>query len=214
MSVKTWITALVRGGKDDEYAEISKTGDLYVAAGLPPLTELARRYGIVQAMNTSALAGLVVRPSTTSNITLFNKATSPNTLVLVRAYAFNLVSTAAENYFSLWLCSHPVGMTAPSTADIAVRNWTNGKAAGDGGHTILDVAETVVDDGWFPWGPIGRSEAVGVLPSGAVDARLDGAILVPPGAGISGQVVAGVTGQTFTMGFAWIPVPKDLLPIS
>lgn len=214
MSVQAILRGILRGSTTEQNYQISPSGGMYVAAELPPLAELARKYGIVQAMTTAGVAAVVVRPSTLSLATLYNRPTSPYILVIVGAYAFNLVSTAATAFWSIWLCSHPVGMAAPAGNNISVRNWTNGKAAGDGGHTIFDTDEAVADDGWFPWGGIGQSEATGVLPSGAVQAPTEGAILVPPGAGISGQVVSSLVGDTFTFGFRWIPVPKELLPIA
>jgi len=170
----------------------------------------AKGYGF-QVMSTGAVAALVVRPSTLSAITLYNaEAGGGKIYVIERVMAFNLVSTAAAAFWSIWLCSHPVNMTAPTGNNITIRNNTRGVAAG-GSSSILDTAETVADDGWFPWGPIGQSEATGVLPSGAVSAEVGGRIMVPPGAGLSVQVVSSAVGQTFTHGIHWFEVPQSEL---
>jgi len=95
-----------------------------------------------------------------------------------------------------------------------VRNSTSGKAAGDGGHTILDAGATVADDGWFPWGD-GKFdvEPTGVLPGAVSSPIINGAIIVPPGAGLSGTVVSSVAGNTYTFGFHWFAVPNSEMSI-
>ena len=170
----------------------------------------AKGYGF-QAISTGAVASLVVRPSTTSAITLYNgEAGGGKIYVIERVFAFQLVSTAAAGFHSIWLCVHPVNMTAPTGNNITVRNSTRGKAAG-GSSSVLDTAEAVTDDGWFPWGPILQVEATGVLPGGILDAEINGRIMVPPGAGLSVQVVGAVVGNTFTHGILWFEVPQSEL---
>jgi len=169
----------------------------------------AKGYGF-QTMATAAVAALVVRPTTTAAFTLFNNHPS-NSLVIERAFAHWLVSTAAQTFASIWLCSHPVGMTKP-TNDITARNNTGGKVAG-GSSAIADNGATVVADGWFPWGTQAETSATGVLPGAASIAEVDGRIIVPPSGAISMHVVSGLVGDTFTGGFHWFEVPKKELDI-
>lgn len=208
MSVDALIQGFRRGTTDEQTVQLDKANQVIVSQGYPFGTELTRRGLGYQAMTTSALAALVVRPSTVAMATLHNLATSPYHLVIQRAVAFNLVSTTAEARAGIWLCSHPVGQTAP-TNDITVRNSTAGKAAGDGGHTIFDAGATVADDGWFPWGD-GKFdvEPSGVLPGAISTPQINGLIIVPPGGGISGTVVSSVVGNTYTFGFHWFAVPN------
>ena len=204
------MTSLQRIGGYERSSETEKTvevspngGDLYVAQGSLPYQEMTRQGDGWQVMNTSALAALVVRPSTLSNLTLWNgELAGGKSYVVFRVMAFNLVSTAAEARAGIWLCSHPVNMTAP-TADITAIKSTRGKAT-YAGRAVVDTNATVVDDGWFPWGD-GKFdvEPTGVLPGAISTPRIDGAIIIPPQAGLSIQVVAGVVGNTYTCGFHW-----------
>ena len=199
--------ALVRGGGSNgnqRRLEANEKGEQLVAQGLPAYTELTRKGGGWSAMNTSALAGLVVRPSTVANFTLFNDNPlgSDVCFIIDRAFCFNLVSTAAQGFFGLWLCVHPPGLVSP-TNDITARASHVGKKNTNASNAICDTAMTVIDDGWFPWGIPGQVEATGVLPGGVVDVRVEGRIIVPPQCGVSTQVVASVTGNTFTSGFSW-----------
>jgi len=174
---------------------------------LPPqIIWTAKGYGF-QAMATSAVAALVVRPTTTAMVTLYNNSTDKN-LVIERAFGHNLVAAAQSDY-GLYLCSHPAGMTAP-TNDITIRNSTNGVATSTAG--IMDVGATVVDNGWFPWGSSYTTVTV-TTPGGLLEAVVGGRIIVPPTGGISLQVVASVTGATFTCGFHWFAVPTTELPV-
>ena len=167
----------------------------------------AKGYGY-EAMATAAVASLVVRPSTLSMATLFNNESGGGkSYVIERAFAHNLVA-AAQCVSTLWLCVHPVGMTAP-TNDITVRNNTGGKAAG-GSLAMFDIAAAVVADGWFPWGQDSTTVTV-TTPGGVLEANVAGRIVVPPQAAISIQVVSSVNTSTFCSGFHWFEVPAKEL---
>ena len=165
----------------------------------------AKGYGF-QAMATSAVAALVVRPDTTAIATLRNNSANKN-LVIEEAFAHNLVAIA-NGAFSIWLCSHPAGM-ATVTNDITVRNSTNGNPAG-GSQTSFDNGATVVDDGWFPWGTSIHNVTI-TVPGGMAIAPVNGRIIVPPTGGISLSVVGGTTSITVTAGFRWYEVPASEL---
>ena len=196
----TQVQLSVRGTGGLSVAGANQAGDALVAQGLPPYTEITRRGGGYQVMNTTALAALVVRPSTVANLTLFNNnAAGGKSLIIVRAFAFNLVSTAAQARHGLWLCSHKPGLVSP-TADITAIKSLSCKA-NYGGGAVADTGMTVIDDGWFPWGPWGDVEPTGVLPGGILEVKVDGAIIVPPTCGVSTQVVSSVVGNTYTTGF-------------
>jgi hypothetical protein len=167
----------------------------------------AKGYGY-SAMATSAVAALVVRPTTTAMATLYNNSSSKH-FVIDRAFAHNLVGAAQSDY-GLWLCVHPIGMTAP-TNDITVRNSSSGKVTGGEGY--FDNGATVVADGWFPWGAAYTTVTV-TTPGGLLEANVAGRLIIPPTAAISLQVVASVNTATFTAGFSWFEVPEDELLVS
>ena len=196
----------VDGNGDETFIKTTEGG---ILATLPQsVLWTAKGYGR-QAMATAAVAALVVRPTTVAIATLHNNSGSGRVLVIERAFGHNLVGTA-NSVYSIWLCLHPAGMAAP-TNDIAVRNATNGAAAGNS-NTRFDNGATVVDDGWFPWG--GSEHTVTITtPGGVVYAEVGGRIMVPETGGISLSIVADVTGATFTCGFHWFEVPKDELKV-
>ncbi len=167
----------------------------------------SRGYGW-QAMSTSAVNSLVIRPSTTSALTLYNN--SAKTYVIERVFAHNLVAAAVTTSV-LWICSHPIGMTAPTGNNITVRNNTSGLTAGTEG--VVDTAEGVTDNGWFPWGQDSYVLTV-TTPGGVLMANVNGRIIVPPTAGISVQVVSSVTSATFVHGFHWFAVPTAQLAVN
>jgi|SRR3990167_10232444 len=207
------MSALIKIKNEDASADVSVRGS---SGGLQfnmpySLAWTAKGYGY-QAMATAAVAALVVRPTSTAMATLRNQS-SDRVLVIERAFGHNLVTSAAEGYSHIWLCSHPAG-SGTVTNDITVRNNTSGKDAG-GSSTFFDNGATVTDNGWFPWPDvIGQAEATGVLPGAAVLANVNGRIMVPPTGAISMQVVSSVTGNTFTVGFHWFEVPQSELALS
>ena len=208
------ITSLLRaiyrgaGGEDERSLVTDRRSNLLTAFGLPDYTELVRMGVVWSAMNTAALAALVVRPSTVANFTLFNNEPEGGlTYVVLRAFAFNLVTTTAEARSGLWLCSHARGLVSPAN-DITARGSHNGKA-NYGGRSFCDTAMTVVDGGWFPWGQTTDVEPTGVLPGAVLTVEVKGMIHVPPQTGVSTQVVSSVVGNTFTSGFTWAEVQLD-----
>src|SRR3990167_6912855 len=151
-------------------------------AELPRYAEITAKNVGWQAMTTDAAAALVVRPSTVAMATLFNNNPLADGVCLIvdAAFAHNLVGVAGSSY-GIWLCVHPLGMTAP-TNDITVRNSLSGLKANGGSNTLLDAGATVLADGWFPWGDAGHAVTV-TVPGGQVTAPVDGRIIVPPTAG-------------------------------
>ena len=194
-------------------AQGNESNELLVAQGMPPYFELTRRFDLIKAMNTAALAALVVRPSTLANFTIFNNESGPTGkyYLMHRIFAFNLVSTAAQAKQGMWCCVHKTGLVSP-TNDITAR----GSGLGNpqvATKSIADTNMTVVDDGWFPVGNWSDVEPTGVLPGAIMEFKFDGTAIVPPQQGISGQVVSGVVGNTFTMGFEWWEIPPQYITL-
>ena len=186
-------------GGDDVYVKSTDAGTLLTLDQRVIWT--AKGYGL-QAMATSAVASLIVRPSTTAIATLFNNTSSKN-FIVDRVFAHNLVSIA-NGQFGIWLCVHPTGMTAP-TNDISVRNSTN--SSGTSTEGIFDNGATVVDNGWFPWGENSTS-VTATMPGSLAQALVDGRIIIPPTAALSVSVVAQTAVVTTCVGIHWYSVPE------
>ena len=118
----------------------SRTDELLekLAANIPPFNYARLACCHESAIQTAATAGLVVRPTTTAGITIWNgENVGGKSLIMDRLFTFNLVSTAAQSFFSLWYCMH-LEMAKP-TADILLLRGT-----GDGREPDMSV---VVDVG-------------------------------------------------------------------
>ena len=153
------------------------------------------------AMQALATAALVIRPTTLSAITFWNgESPGGKSLVIDRLFTHNLVSTAVKTYFGIWYCMHK-DMARP-TADITALRGTGDGVVGSN-VVVVDVGATVIDDGWFPAGREGSISETGVTPQGIAEWEVKGRLIVPPGAGMSLQVVASITGDTFTTGASW-----------
>lgn len=193
---------LVRGGGDQERRlEVSPQGDLFVAHDLPSYTEITRKGESWATMATAAVAGLVVRPTTTAALEIFNNETSGGkSLVIDRLFSNNLVSTNVIESFQLYaMVTRP--KAAPTDAALAITSLS-GKAAGT--RTVFTAASTtVVDNGWFPWGESFTKGAGGVVPHGGIVAEVNGRIIVPPQSSLCLHTLASLVGQTFTHGASW-----------
>ena len=157
------------------------------------------------AMTTAGVAGLIVRPTTTALVTIFN-GEGPNgkSLVIDRLFAFNLVTGTAQTMFSLWYCNHtqPINVAKPANEITTLRGTGDGREP-DNGTVRVEVDGTVLNDGWFPVGNWGEGEEVGALPGAAVEWECNGRLIVQPKAALSLHVVAGTTGETFQVGASW-----------
>jgi hypothetical protein len=200
------IKAIDAIGGDDVYVKSSLGGALITVDQRMVWT--AKGYGW-QAMQTTAVASLIVRPTTVAINTLYNN-TAKN-FVIDRVFAHNLVSIA-DGQFGIWLCVHPAGAIATDTPvnDITARNSTTGAAGSEG---IMDVGATVIDDGWFPWGENSTS-VTATVPGALAQALVDGRIILPPTAALSMSCVSQTAVVTVCMGAHWYSVPVNEFPVA
>jgi len=181
--------------------QANELSEQLVAQGLPVGTEMVRKGRAWGTMTVTAAAGLVVRPSTLAAFELWNGQPSGGvSLVIDRLFAFNLVSTAVVEGFSIWAQVATV-KAAPSSAALAIRG--NSGKQGYSGLAVNAIGTTVLDNGWFPWGNAYNKAAGGVVPFGAITAEVNGRLVVPPGCSLCLHVVASLVGDTFTMGAMW-----------
>ena len=207
----------VRDGGSGEEVNLRTTeqGSMLTAQYLPYGTALTAKGDCWQVMTTSAVACIVVRPDVqdTTHLTLWNgEAAGGKSYIIERVFAHALVSDNAMGFFHIWLCVHPVGMTAPAAQITAFAN--NRGIANYGGNAIAEEDATVVDDGWFPYGGVTgkacENEPTGILPGSIVCSEINGRIIIPPTAGISLITVASHADTTCVVGFHWYEEIIDL----
>ena len=206
MSVESIVRAVIRGGLSGHRAELSanSAGDLLIANGLPPYTEMSRKGVGYATMATAAVAALVIRPTTVAALEIFNNS-QVNSLVVDRIFSHNLVGVAnsAMGMYAMVTTQK----LAPTDAALAI-NSLSGKPIPT--KTVLTAASaTVVDNGWFPYGPFGSNVTI-TTPGPTLVADIGGRLIVPPGCSLCLHVVATTTGVTCTSGAAWYSVKLDL----
>jgi hypothetical protein len=179
---------------------LNQLGEQFFAQGLPPYTESVRKGTAWATMSVTAVAGLVVRPTTVCAFELWNGYQSGGpSLIIDRLFYFNLVTTAANEGWSGW-AQVTAAKATPSSASLAIRG-ASGKAYG--GSAVNAIGTTVIDSGWFPWTNQQVSSGAGVTPYGCAVANVEGRIIVPPGSSLCLHVVSSLVGQTFTQGASW-----------
>lgn len=188
-------------------------GDLLIAQGLPAGAEETRKGTRYGTMATSAVGALVVRPSTTAALEIFNNSGavpfngSAVAMVIDRLFAHELVtSTTGLGGGAIIYAMVTTPKAAPADAALAI-NSSSGKSALT--KTVITAASTTVaDNGWFPWGPTVKKESAGaVVPGGGLTAEVGGRLIVPPGCSLCLHVVSGYAGDTFTNGADWFFEP-------
>ena len=180
--------------------QLNERGEQLIAAGLPAGAEMVRQGKAWATMSTSAVAGLVVRPTTTAAFEIFNGyASGGKSLIIDQLFYFNLVSTNVIESFSGW--AQVTAAKATVTSGSFVVRGSSGKPYG--GPVIAAASTTVIDSGWFPWTNAFSKGAGGVVPHGAVIAEVGGRLIVPPQCSLCLHVVSSLVGQTFTQGARW-----------
>lgn len=206
------IKGLVRGGKAGatQQAQFNGAGDLLIAAGaFPRYAEAARRGEGYATMATSAVAALVVRPTTAAALEIQN-VTPGKVMVIDRLFSHELVTSTTGlggGAIIYAMVALPVAVQI-SDAALAIRSLS-GKQPQN--KSVLTAAgTTVVDNGWFPYGYTVKKESAGaVVPGGGLEALIEGRLLVPYMASLCLHVVSGYTGDTFTSGAAWYWADAD-----
>ena len=201
----------VRDGGSGEEVDIKATrhGSLEQSPRLSPGAAITAKGESWMMMNTTAIACLVIRPTTVAIVSLWNgEAPGGKSYIIERAFAHCLVTTAAAGFAGLWLCVHHVGNAALATA-LAIAGGGCRGVTNYGGNGVFSFAVTVHDDGWFPWGP-GQELPTAGTPGGMMDAEINGRIIIPPTAAISLSVVGDTTTTTCTAGFHWHEQVIDL----
>jgi len=196
------VQGTIRNGVVYQQATIAlnQLGEQLAATGLPRGTEMVRRGTGWATISTSAVAGLVVRPTTTAAFEIFNGyAAGGKSLIIDQLFYFNLVSTNVIESFSGW--AQVTAAKAAVTSGSFVVRGSSGKPYG--GPVIAAASTTVIDSGWFPWTNAFSKGAGGVVPHGAVIAEVDGRLIVPPQCSLCLHVVSSLVGQTFTQGARW-----------
>lgn len=196
------VQGIIRNGNATYPAtiQLNEKAEQLIAMGLPPYAEQVRKGNGWATMSTSAIAGLVVRPSTAAALELWNGyPLGGKSLIIDRLFYFNLVSTNVVEGFSGW-AQVTVAKAAPSSASLATVGHYGKPYSGP---VINAVGTTVVANGWFPWTQAYQKGAGGVVPFGAVMANVEGRIIVPPQCSLCMHVVSSLTGQTFTQGASW-----------
>lgn len=181
--------------------QLNEKGEQLMSGGLPPYVEMVRKGNGWGCMSTSAIAGLVVRPSTVAALELFNGyATGGKSLIIDRLFYFNLVTTAANEGWSGWAMV-TTSKSAPSSASLGKTSLQGNKTYA--GPVVDAVGTTVVANGWYPWTNGLVTGGAGVTPYGCAVATVEGRIIVPPQCSLCLHVVASLVGQTFTQGATW-----------
>lgn len=213
MAILTSIGGVLRGSTRHKHLEANQYGEALVAQGLPPYTEMARLGGGYSVYQETVKPCLVVRPTTTSMITLGNgEPYGGKSYIIDRIGAHQIVSKNAQGRFCMWACVHPAGVELPLTGDIAVSVNNFQGNTGDnryGGLAQCDEGETVVDNGWYPWGYSVDPEPTGLLPGTAVDVRVEGRLILPPQAALSLQGVGSTVDIDLHCFISWYEVHLD-----
>ena len=191
-------------------AKFNGFGDLQTnGASVPRYAEMARRGNGYSVMATGAVAALVAVPSTTAALEIQN-VTPGKVLVIDRLFSHNLVTSTTGlggGAVIYAMVTRPVPVLITDAALVVAS--LSGKAP-LGKQVFTAASTTVVANGWFPYGNSLKKESAGaVVPGGALEALIEGRLLVPHMCSLCLHVVSGYTGDTFTSGASFYFEDED-----
>ena len=191
-------------------------GDQLVVQGLPPLAELTRM-GMVWSMRTataSAFNAVAALPTTLAAAILYNgEPVGGKSYVILNAFCNTIVTAAAATQYALvaQVTPNAVGAaTAPThSATTTILTSRSGKVGYTGQAKRAVNVTTFFTDAW---------DVIGVVAGGAaaniglgVYADLQGSIILPPGAALGLNVVAGTVNTAgMIVGCTWAEVQLTL----
>jgi len=181
---------------------VSTTQDrqLAVAEARLRMMEPVRKGQMWSTIATSAVAALVVRPTTVAAVEIWNgyQGGGPS-LVIDRLFSEWLVSTAAAAGAQLW-AQVTIPKAGPSVASALTIVGATGKVYP--GLVVAQVGTTVLANGWFPFGMGGQGPGT-ATPGAGLEALPEGRLIVPPQCSLCIHVLASLVGDTFCSGASW-----------
>ena len=199
-----------RSPGDEEMLGLSEQGALLTANDTSPYEEIVRAGRAFEAHTTAAIAAVVAVPTTAHMLAIYNNEPDDGRLIIIdRAWALNIVSTAVASQASLIGLVGQVRETPPTDAALAI-NPLNGMGSRDTrARTILNAtalpATTGLAANWrlLPGPTGGMKPGAAATPGYWVNADINGRIVLPPGRYFAIHVLANVVGETFTAGIEW-----------
>lgn len=182
----------------------NESSEQLIAQGLPQYTEMSRLGDGWTIQTATAFAPVAAVPSTTARLELFNNTAGASSKVMVvkDLFAFQLLSTAATQTYSIWAMVTTTKAAPTNTAlDLCSLSGKPKITTTAASQVVSAVDTTVVANGWRPWGSVQAWGDAAATPGNAWSAPVDGALLVPPGASLC-VVVAGsiATASSFHCG--------------
>lgn len=213
--IESVIRGLRRGGPSntaDFNISLNEGNEQIVAMGKLPFAEMTRLGDGWTAQTATPFAPIAAVPSTTARLELFNNS-STRSMVVADLFAFQLLSTAATQTYSVW-AQISTSKAAPTNTALVVAS-TCGKDAHTttaGSPLLTGVDTTVVANGWRPYGNVQAWGTAAATPGNGWSAEVHGKLIVPPKRSLC-IVVAGsiATASSFHCGatFYWDSVTVE-----
>lgn len=185
--------------------------ELIVANGLPTYAEWVRRGKVWRVKTTTAFAPIAAIPTTTARLELYNPLGGNESIVLIGIYAFQLLSTAATQTYSLW-AQVTQAKAAPTAASLLMAS-ANGKdpvSSATGSFVVAAVDTTVGDLAWQCFGSVQSWGTAAATPGNGWYAPVDGMLIAPPGHSICVAVAGSIaTASSFQCGAVFAHVTLD-----
>jgi hypothetical protein len=213
MSIESELQANVRTSSAAGYSSgmnsvaMNRRGDVSVAQGLPPKTELARlgNTWTCQIATGSAFTNVANMPTTRAELAFYNGYTDGTCLIVDSIWGLSLTSvTAASGFTLIYQIATPAALTN-DTAQLI--NSPLGKTYS--GSVLRAVAVTTMTaNKWAVVGngPTGAAASIG---AGAY-ADVNGGIIVRPGYTIGLNWVVGTATGTSLIGMCWTEAVLDI----
>lgn len=191
-------------GAGDALAAVNNRGDVSVVQGLAPMAETVRLGDTWQVSipTGSAFTHVAAWPTTRAELLLYNgEPSNGKSYVIERVWAANVAtSIAAESSYTIVAQIVPSG-TAPTDNTACLVTSRSGRST-YGGRGLKAVANTSYGVA-SKWEVLATNVTPAASIGSAVVADVNGGLIVPPGALLLVNLVAGTATGTASMGIVW-----------
>lgn len=172
-------------------------------AGAAPYTAATRRGTGWSVSTATPFAPGVALPTTVAKLEVKNQHVS-KIMVIDSVWAFQLLSTAATQTYSVWAQVGAAVQSAITGLVVYSANGSTKYTSTDATDAGTAIDQTVVAAGWRPFGAVQAWGTAAATPGNTLVGDVQGRLVVPPGMAVHVMVEGSLaTASTFHCGVSW-----------
>lgn len=202
-----------RVGFGSRPAESDEFGNTLFAKGMLDYAELTRRGNGWTIITETAFDPVAAVPTTVAELEVYNNTTD-QVLIVADLFAFQLLSTAATQTYSIWAMV-TTQKAVPTLAALEMYSLSGRQPITPtaNGAVVPGAGTTVVANGWRPYGNVQAWGTAAATPGNGWSADINGKLLVPPKCSLAVAIAGSIaTASSFHCGASFYIEKMSVAP--